>query len=391
MRGLISKSATFLSVLVPLVAAAMPLAAQSEPTRVVLFIGDGAGASYWTAARFAADKLAVDAFPVMGLVDTRSSDSKVTDSAAGATAFAAGLRTYNGAVGVAPDTTPVETVLEVAARSGMATGLVATSRITHATPAAFAAHVPDRNFEFEIAAQYLEQDLTVLLGGGLAVFLKEHRPDSVDLTTGLRDRYTMIQTADQLTALDADTVDALFGLFTLSHMPGAIQPVVDTTAVERADTTVTRVDTTWVAARSPTLPQMTEAALAVLDRDPEGFFVMIEGAQPDWRGHGNEPLETVTAEMLDFDRAVGVALEYQQRHPETLIVVVADHETGGLALQLENDRLVARYTTVAHTAQLVPLFARGPGAEAFAGMRANDEIGRLLLEVVGGSPGADGR
>ncbi len=360
-----------------LAAAASPLGAQGRqaPTRLILLIGDGVGVSYWTAALFAADKLAVQEFPVVGLVDTRASNSKVTDSAAAATAYASGVRTFNGAIGLASDSTPVETVLEVATARGMATGLVATSRITHATPAAFAAHVPDRNMEWEIARQMADHRVTVLLGGGRALFSSAYRPDSTDLLGPIRRRATYIETPEELRALNLARVKSLFGLFTLSHMPAAItrQPVAADSAADSA----------WVPTRTPTLPEMTRTALGVLDRDPQGFFLMVEGSQPDWRGHANEPLETIVAEMLDFDGALREALDYQARRPETLIVVVADHETGGLAVQFDSTgTLVAAYTTISHTAQLIPLFARGPGADRFAGLKPIDEVGRLLLDVV---------
>lgn len=348
-------------VVIPLLALGVraQAAAQQTPTRVILFIGDGVGTAYWTAAAFAADDLAVRRLPVVGLVDTRSASDKVTDSAASATSYATGIETYNGAIGVDADSLPVPTVLEVAAQRGMATGLVATSRITHATPAAFAAHVPSRGSEWEIARQIAEQGVTVVLGGGLAAFQDSTRPDSLDLLTPIRNGHTYVETAEQLAALDPDTVRSLFGLFTPSHMPHA-------------------------ADRSPTLPQMTAAAIAVLDHDSDGFFLMVEASQPDWRGHSNEPLEAVTAEMLDFDAAIGAALEYRHKHPETLIVVTADHETGGLALQYDSSRtLVASYTTGSHTASMVPLFAVGPGAEHFGGIRSNAEVGKLLLEIVG--------
>lgn len=353
-----------------------PLTAQSRdtPTRLILFIGDGVGASYWTAALFAADRLAVQELPVVGLVDTRATDSKVTDSAAGATAYAAGVRTYNGAIGVAPDSTPVETILEMAAARGMATGLVATSRITHATPASFAAHVPSRLMEWEIARQIAERDVTVILGGGRALFADIYRPDSADLLGPMMQRYTYLETPEELRALRFDGVERLLGFFADSHMPGAVtrQPVAGVPA-----------DSQWVPTREPSLGEMTGAALAVLDRDPDGFFLMVEASQPDWRGHGNEPIETIVAEMLDFDGAIGEALRYQERRPETLIVVVADHETGGLAIEVDStDTVVAGYTTATHTGQLVPLFAKGPGAERFAGLRRNDEVGRLFIEHI---------
>jgi alkaline phosphatase len=389
--------------------------AQEPPTRVILIIGDGVGASYWTAASFASGSLAVEGLPVMGLIKTRSSDSKITDSAAAATAFSTGVRTYNGAIGVDPDSNSVTTVLEVAQSRGMATGLVATSSITHATPAAFASHVPDREMGWEIARQLAYADVDVILGGGRRFFDPTSRPDSLDLHSYVAARYSYVETAAELANLQTDELHQLFGLFAEEHMPAEPQ-------------------------RSPTLPEMTRAALEVLDHDPEGFFLMVEGSQPDWRGHDHEPLSAVVAEMLDLDKAIGVATEYQSRHPETLIVVAADHETGGLAIQqagsrrlltgaaaaadstaaqlaevsssadrelamladsttwymarlsrlmrrqaremVDSSALVARYTTDGHTAQMVPLFASGPGAEQFGGIKDNWKIGELLLAAV---------
>jgi alkaline phosphatase len=390
-------------------------ASQEPPSRVILFIGDGAGASYWTAAAFSRDHLAVERLPVGGLVDTRASDSKITDSAASATAYSAGVTTYNGAIGVDPDSNSVRTVLEIAQSRGMATGLVATSSITHATPAAFASHVPNRGWAFEIARQLAAAEVDVILAGGRRYFDPALRPDSLDLLSDLKARSTYVETAAELASLQTSRVTSLVGLFAEDYMPPEPQ-------------------------RSPTLPAMTSAAIEVLDHDPDGFFLMVEGSQPDWRGHDNDPLSAIVAEMLDLDRAVGVALEYQDKHPETLIVVTADHETGGLAIQQASSRrsltraammadsvvhqlgeasnfadpdlatladsaswylrrlssrlrraarlgedsstLVARYTTGGHTAQMVPLFASGPGAEQFGGIKANWEIGRLLMAAV---------
>jgi alkaline phosphatase len=359
--------------------AAQEGAETDAPVRIILFIGDGVGTAYWTAALFAADKLAVREFPVVGLVDTRASNSKVTDSAASATAYAAGVRTFNGAIGVAPDSSPVKTVLELAAERGMATGLIATSRITHATPAAFAAHVPNRGLEVEIARQMAEQNITVMLGGGRAYFDGRRRPDGLDLLEQIRQRSAYVETPEELRSLATDTVRALFGLFTPSHMPSAVVPEV---RVDHSDPSA-KPDSLWVPLRTPTLPEMTRAALEVLNHDGDGFFLMVEGSQPDWRGHENKPLPEVVAETLDFDGAIGVALEYRERHPETLIVVTADHETGGLSLQTDGaGKLVAGYATVAHTATMVPLFAVGPGAEEFGGIIDNWRVGQLLLERV---------
>jgi alkaline phosphatase len=389
--------------------------AGQSPQRIVLLIGDGVGVGYWSALVFAADNLAVQQFKVVGLVDTRASNSKVTDSAAAGTAFASGIRTYNGAIGVGPDTLAVQTVLEAAQDREMATGLVATCRITHATPAAFAAHVPSRAMEFVIAEQIFEHEVDVVMGGGRTYFDATRRPDQRDLLASISEQYTYVETADQLRSLDTKNVHKLFGLFAPDHMPAAPR-------------------------REPTLPEMTRVALEVLDQDPDGFFLMVEGSQPDWRGHENAPLDAVVAEMRDFDLAISEALRYQQRHPETLLLVLADHETGGLSIQLQQDSvalaqaaaqlvtterivrdpgvtidsstaaladstrflmtrlahdlrrgardqadsvsLVTRYTTGGHTPEMTPLFAKGPGAERFGGMIDNYRVGQLLFEML---------
>ena len=406
-----------LTLLALLGAAAPQAGAQQAPRRVILFIGDGVGTAYWSAARFAApDALAVTRMKVVGLVDTRSSDSDVTDSAAGATAYAAGIRTFNGAIGVGPDSQAVKTVLEVARDRGWATGLVATSSVTHATPASFAAHVNSRASEFEIAKQMLDARVDVLLGGGTNFFNPKVRPDSADLLARLRREYTLVSEPEDLALAKDPKVRRFAGLFAETQMPSA-------------------------RTRKPALAEMTGTALEVLSRDPDGFFLMVEGSQPDWRGHSNEPLEAVAGEMLDFDRAIKVALDYQQRNPGTLVLVVADHETGGLALEVgrdsvalmqtgqalvqdaqrlaavrpllpegERDRidsaarhlnwaasrmraqaaqrrgavsLTAGYTTTGHTAEMVPLFASGPMAERFGGVIDNFRVGQILLELVG--------
>ena len=336
--------------------------AASAQRRIILFIGDGVGVSHWTAARFAADNLAVNRFKVVGLVDTRASNSKVTDSAAGATAYSAGIRTFNGAIGVGPDSQPVETVLEVAKARGWGTGLVATSSVTHATPASFAAHVRSRASEFDIAQQMTALGPDVVLGGGTRWFTPATRPDRVDLLGQLRRTHTVVTDAFMFEGVNPAATSRLVGLFGDNQMPAAPQ-------------------------RTPTLPAMTRKAIDILSRDPDGFFLMVEGSQPDWRSHDNDTIESVVAEMLDFDAAIGVALEYQRRVPDVLILVVADHETGGLAIELARDsttraeRVVADYTTTGHTGQMIPLFASGPGAERFAGIIDNARVGQLLLEV----------
>jgi alkaline phosphatase len=399
-----------------LIATILCLTTEVEAQRkIILFIGDGVGTAHWTAARMAArDSLWVSKFPVAGLVDTRSSNSLITDSGAGATAYASGVRTYNYAIGVGPDSQPVETVLEVAKKNGWATGLVATSSITHATPAAFASHVKSRASEFDIAKQMATLAPDVLLGAGTRFFSPATRPDREDLLSQLGTTHRMLTQVEQLDQMRDTSVRRLVGFFADVELPRA-------------------------ALRGPILPQMTRKAIEVLARDPDGFFLMVEGSQADWRAHDNDPLQAVIDEMTDFDAAIGVALDYQRRTPDVLVIVVADHETGGLALELATDsavmvgaanalqagvdalepalgrltrqaadsadstmyrmqitaarlrnsargantqRLIADYSTGGHTAQMVPLFAAGQGAAAFGGMIDNYRVGQMLLEIV---------
>lgn len=331
----------------------------SGPFSVILFIGDGTGTAQWSAAAMSASNLAIESFPVVGLVDTRASNSRVTDSAAGATAFAAGVRTFNGAIGVAPDSTPVRTVLELAESRRMATGLVATSTLTHATPASFAAHVPSRAMHLEIAADIAEREIEVLLGGGLRYFDPAQRPDGQDLLGRITRGAAYVTTPEEFRALDTKAVPKLVGLFANDNPPPA-------------------------GSRAPSLAELTRGALDVLARDRDGFFLMVEGSQIDWRAHENGTLQEVIAEVLDLDLALREALRFQaERRGNTLIVVVADHETGGLALHGDAMGIFrAHYTTEGHTAEMVPLFAAGPGASAFGGVLDNDVVGRLLLDMV---------
>lgn len=325
--------------------------------RVILIIGDGVGTGHWTVARLAAEHLAVEAFSAFGLVDTRGWAHLVSGSAPTATAYATGVRTFMGAVGVGPDSQPRVTALEYAQQRGMSTGLITTTRLTDATPASFAAHYPRRD-DVAIAAQLAVKDVTVLLGGGRDAFGQARIDRATSALEAVRRRHAYVETADQLAALDLDTVPRLVGLFADADMPLAPQ-------------------------RTPSLSEMTRTALAILDRNPKGFFLLVENEETDTQAHHNEPYDVIAAEMLDLDAAIRTALAYRERHPETLIVVAGDHEAGGLSV-LANDEgdPELRYTTAGHTAALLPVFAVGPGAARFGGMHPNDEIGRILIEAV---------
>ena len=354
--------------------AAASRGAQEAPRNFIVYLGDGVGTAYWTAARLAKGELAVEAMRVAGLTDTRSSDSDVTDSAAGATVYAAGVRTYNGAIGVgdrcrelfAADSAsvmrdpaacdPLETVFDLAFDRDIATGLVATSSLTHASPASFGAKVPYRRMQAEIATQLAARPIDVMLGGGRGWFDGTLRADRQNILAELCSAATCLETAEQLAAYRPDD-RRLVGLFAEDGMPVA-------------------------AERMPLLPEMTRTALDRLAREENGFFLFVEGSQPDWRGHDNRPLQTVVDEMLDFDAAIGVGLEFARQDGETLVLVVSDHETGGLSLNLVNGSIEARYTTGSHTGTMTPHFAFGPAAERFGGILPNDRIGQMLVELV---------
>ncbi len=329
-----------------------------SPKSVILIVADGAGVAHWSLAVLADSNLAIRRMGTAGLVDTRGSNHVVTGSAPGATALSTGVRTFMGAIAVGPDSAPHETVLEAAAARGMATGIITTTWIVDATPASFTAHVPSRGQLAEIASQMGEAGVNVIMGGGRLAFLPTWRSDSVDLLGQLQQRYSYVETAEDLLQLDTDTVTSLLGLFAEQGM--------------------------GIAAERPVrFADMVSAAIAVLDNDPDGFFLMIESEESDTRAHQNVDEEILVTEMLEIDGAVRLALDYQERHPETLVVVTSDHETGGITLTHDQDRnVVIQYSTQSHTGALVPLFASGPWAERFGGLLENWEVGQLLLQAV---------
>lgn len=334
---------------------------QDRPTSVIFLIADGAGAAHWTLARFATDDLALARMKTIGLVDTRGSDHVVSGSAPTASAYATGVRTFMGAISVAPDSVPVKTVLELAMERGMSTGLVTTTTIQDATPAAFGAHAVTRTQLADISRQLIDREITVLVGGGRRFF----RPDmqrGTDLIAEARRKYTYVETVEEFVALRPDTVEMLLGLLAETEM-GVV--------ADRG---------------AGTLRRMTEVALGILGRDPDGFFMMVENEESDTQSHDNMDQETITTEMLDFDEVVRLALDYQAEHPRTLVLVTGDHETGGLSLPSAGGSERAAYpawATPGHTGVLIPIFASGPGAERFGGIIRNDHVGQVLLELLG--------
>jgi len=328
----------------------------AKPKNIIFMIGDGMGTAQIEAGLTANHgQLFLSNFKHVGFSQTQSADDYVTDSAAGGTALSSGYRTYNGAIGVDLDSIPHPTMLEIAETKGKATGLISTSAITHATPASFIAHQPSRNMYEAIAADFLKTDIDLFIGGGYKHFAK--RKDSVNLVDSLKKKgYTVLQNIDEIENVKKGK---LAGLTALEHNPG-------------------------VQERNNLLPRATETALKLLNQDSDGFFVMIEGSQIDWGGHQNNT-NYVTEEMLDFDMAIGKALEFAAKDGKTLIVITADHETGGMAIldgNMETGKVKAAFQSGQHTGVMVPVFAFGPGAEKFTGIMKNTDIAQKLIEMI---------
>lgn len=332
--------------------------ASAKPKNIIFLIGDGMGLTQIYAG-LTANKgaLNLELFKHIGLSKTYSSSSYITDSAAGATAFSIGKKTYNGAIGVDQDTIPVKTILEIAEENGLATGLVSTSSITHATPASFIAHQPFRKMEFEIAADFLKTDIDLFIGGGQKYF--NARKDGRDLVKELQDKQYDVQMT--LDGVRASSNGKLVGLLAEGGMP----PISE--------------------GRGDMLEQAAEKAINLLSQNDSGFFLMIEGSQIDWGGHKNDA-QYVVDEMLDFDKVIGKVLEFAANDGNTLVVVTADHETGGMTLvngSMETGEVEAKFTTLHHTSVFVPVFAFGPQAEAFMGTYENTAIFDKFLNAYG--------
>lgn len=327
---------------------ATPEVAAPKPTNVILLIGDGTGLSQVSAAQFYKDgPVNYDRFPVIGLIKTSSSSDLVTDSAAGATAFASGIKTYNGAVGVNVDTLAVNTIAEEAAQRGLATGIVATSSITHATPACFYAHVPLRRAQEDIALQLVQSPIEYFAGAGTDYFAA--REDGQNLLVELEKQGFYVDTTGLNPAGDSPKAGYLLAG---SAMPKSID------------------------GRGDFLPDATKMGIERLSNNSHGFFLMVEGSQIDWGGHDNDG-DYLIGELIDFDQAIGVALDFAEKDGNTLVIVTADHETGGFTLASRDGDygyIEPTFSTGGHSATMVPVFAFGPGAEYFGGIYENTQI-----------------
>lgn len=320
---------------------------------IILMIGDGMGLAQISAARTVnGGHLHMLSGKTVGVQSTHAADKYVTDSGASATAMSCGQKTNYYSVGVDVDGNPLENIVDIIQKKHLQTGLVTTSSITHATPAAFYAHQVDR-FQYEaIALELVNTKIDFFAGGGRQRF--NQRTDGINLLDSLTaDGYKVCQ---ELNEVDLNKKNAVF--------------IADGHPVRFSE------------GRGDFLPQATSKALEFLGKSEEGFFLMIEGAQIDWACEENNQAYLLD-EMLDFDKAVGIALNFAKNDGNTVVVVTGDHETGGYAL-LDGDvfgqTVDGQFLTFMHTGTMVPVFSFGVGEEMFSGMYENTAFFTKFLD-----------
>ncbi|NIO55186.1 MAG: alkaline phosphatase [Deltaproteobacteria bacterium] len=339
--------------------APLPEAPQKiQRKQVILFIGDGMGFEHVKAAGMYGNNtpgsLSFESFPYHGSVTTTNIYGKVTDSAAASTAMATGTKVSNGVISVLlpGDGKPLKTIAEYFQESGQFTGLVTTTFVAHATPAAFAAHVPNRNNFSDIVSDYLDRSRPNVVFGGARHITKEMASWA---------GYRIVTDRESMLAQDTENVTLLWGLFGHGNMPYEYAGL----------------------GSLPHLSEMTSTALSVLDNEPSGFFLMVEGGRIDHASHAND-IERAIYETIEFSKAVRVAMDWAEGRDDTLIIVTADHETGGLAV-LENRGNGSipdvRWETGGHTEKNVPVYALGDGADQFEGEIDNTDIFYIIMGI----------
>jgi len=357
----------------------------NQPPAIILFIGDGMGEAHRTAGQWSSvgqdGQLYMDSLTTSGWSMTGNVSGELTDSAAAATAMATGIKTFNGRISISPSGESLPTILEQAQDKGWSVGLVSTTQIAHATPAVFATHVLTRSNYTEITRQLIEQNVNVLLAGGEDDWLPDtevgchpnmgHRSDGRNLITEAQNNdYTYVCQPLELAAVDLQNTTHLLGLFADD---GMLRPFL------------------------PSLGHMTEVAIEILSQDPDGFFLMVEGGQIDWAAHANDA-EHVISDVLGFDTAIYEGIEYASTNPNVLLIVTADHETGGMSVGLDpigdinedgpfimpdSTPFYVNWTTTGHTGIDIPTTAQGKLSDQLSGTYENTHIYEVMRRVLG--------
>jgi len=328
----------------------------SKPQNVVVMIGDGMGIAQVYSLLLTSDKTtSFERFPYSGLSITKSASHQITDSGAGGSAVANGTKSNNKMIGMNADSIAVPSMLDIFAEQGKKTGVVVSCSVTHATPASFIAHNINRNNNEEIALDIANRErLDVLFGGGKKYF--NERKDGQNLLDKMwEDGWNIYDSLPQIVDNNARTMV----LAAKKHLKKASK-------------------------RGDFLPDATKKALEMLSTDAKnGFFLMVEGSQIDFAGHDNDSA-TLVDEMHDFDKVLNIVLDFAEQDGNTLVVVTADHETGGLTIidpESKYTKTEFRFSTGSHTPVFVPIFAYGPGAENFTGIMDNTEIFKRVMKV----------
>ena len=323
---------------------------------IIFMIGDGMGLEQLSTAWVVNNRHLniTDNFPYVGLQWTYSANKLVTDSAAAGTALATGSKTNNGMIATSPDGQPLETLSEYAKSKGMKTGTSVVCRVCDATPAVFSTHHENRDSLYNIMGQFVDSKLDFLFGGGLKWW--ENRPDGRDLTAEVEAKgYTFVKTVEDLKAVQNGPVIALTSY---TELPPALD-------------------------RGTDHQESVKKALELLD-NKEGFFLMVEGSCIDDWCHANK-VGYAVEEILDFDRTVGVVLEWAAKDGETLVIVTADHSTGAMTLQggnINEQSVAVNFSNTGHNGVAVPIFAWGPHAEEFVGVYENAELSNKIREFI---------
>ncbi|WP_405567219.1 alkaline phosphatase [Polaribacter sp. Asnod6-C07] len=337
-----------------------------NPINIILMIGDGMGLTQIsTAFYFGEETPNFEQFKDIGFIKTPSTSHTITDSAAGATAFSTGQKTYKRAIGMSKDSLPIPTIIETLHKKGYQSGLVSLTPITHATPGAFYAHVKDRDLHEDIALDLVKSNIDFFAAGGLK-YLK-HRTDQKDLYTALIAKNYKLDSIE-LSKYDINKKNG----YLLAHegLPSKLE------------------------GRKAFFQEATQLGLNYLTEKEKPFFLMLEGSYIDWGGHAMDA-ELLKQEVLDFDKTLGVVLKYINKHPNTLLVVTADHETGGVSIgksyvideatgerSEEVDNVTINFNNDQHSGTLIPVFAKGKGAAHFRGIYENNEIYHKILKAI---------
>lgn len=330
------------------------------PKNIILIIGDGTGVPqvYASVVGAGGDNSAFLRFPVSGFSRTYSLNKYRTDSAAGGTALTTGSKVVNGAVNWGPDKERYQTIYDDAVAHGMSTGFVVTSSVLDATPASSFGHASYRKKFDTLSMQMALCDHSVMIGGGAKYFRPENREDAFrPLDTLAMRGYTVTYDYDSMLAFQGDRMVAL--LYDDDPLPAPT--------------------------RGPVLRDASMKAIDMLGRNKKGFAMMIEGSQIDWACHNNDTAY-LRAELADFELMLHAVLDFAERDGETLVVVTADHETGGVTLpdgDIDSARNEVHFLWGSHTGCMVPVFAYGPGAERFTGIQQNTDIPRKMRELMG--------